>query len=93
MKLYIFKVGRINLKDKGQMTLGVGVNEPISMPVYCYLIEHGKGLVLVDTGMWDMDQCSVKEGEDIVSQLEKLGYQAADVDFVVMTYLHIDHTA
>lgn len=94
MKLYIFKVGRINLKDKGHMTPGSGVNEPISIPVYCYLIEHEKGLVLlVDTGMWDMDPCSVKEGEDIVSQLEKLGYQAADVDFVVMTHLHIDHAA
>ena len=48
MKLYVIRIGRINLPDKGHMTPGSGVGQPISMPAYCYLIEHDKGVVLVD---------------------------------------------
>lgn len=93
MKLYVIRIGRINLPDKGHMTPGSGVGQPISMPAYCYLIEHDKGVVLVDCGQWNGGPGVVQDGEDIVSQLKTLGYQPDDVDYVVMTHLHVDHAA
>lgn len=91
MKLYVMKVGVINLPSKGHMTPGSGMSEPISMPAYCYLIEHPKGLALVDTGMTNGGPSIVKDNQIVYNQLAVLGYKPEDVKYVVMTHLHVDH--
>lgn len=94
MKVYIIPVGRLRLPDKGHMTPGLDVGTPIDMPVYCYLIEHEKCLTLIDTGVDHNGVVSfVEEGQDIVSQLDKLGYAPSDINYVIMTHLHVDHAA
>ena len=93
LKMYIMPAGRINLPDKGHMTPGSGVGEPISMPAYCYLIQHGDTLLLVDTGQSDGGPSAVPDDEICYNQIKKLGYCADDINYVIMTHLHIDHAA
>jgi len=95
MKLYCIQVGAFRLprgfvaarcKDANVLTL---------MPIYAYLIEHPKGLVLVDTGQsYEMrDENTVMEEKDtILSKLVELGCKPDDIKYVVMSHLHLDHS-
>ena len=84
-----------------------GKKHKISVPVTAYLIEHPKGLVLVDTG-WDeairtdarkyegffnyfASPGLLPKGEGVVDQLAGLGYKASDIDYCVLTHMDIDH--
>jgi len=79
------------------------------VPVSAYLIEHEKGLVLIDTG-WHEDiridqkkhlgriphsmyKGQLPEGESIIEQLNELGYTDYDLDYVILTHLHSDHVS
>lgn len=105
MKLYVFNVGSIKL-DKGYITAGKDMSKPLEVPVPAYLITHPKGNVLFDTGMsrdvidkpderWGLVAKVFvpieKNGQDIVSQLSKLGYKPDDISIVVNSHLHLDH--
>lgn len=97
------------------MGLTVPRNQWVWLPVASYLIEHPKGLVLVDTG-WDRrisptgeydkklqsvvlgskmlartNQGMLPEGKAIDEQLQKMGYKASDIDYVVITHLDCDN--
>ncbi len=79
----------------------------LNLPVTTYLIEHPKGLVLVDTGWGTMvrddqveymgefhhslNKAELPEGQAIHEQLAKMGIKPADLDYVVCTHLHSDH--
>jgi glyoxylase-like metal-dependent hydrolase (beta-lactamase superfamily II) len=78
--------------------------EWISIPVCSYLIEHPDGLVLYDTGCdplgmernWSAENKNASpfeavENGSIAERLAQLGYTPDDVDFVVMSHLHVDH--
>ena len=84
-----------------------GKKHKISVPVTAYLIEHPKGLVLVDTG-WDTairenarryegffnyfaSPGFLPEGEGIVDQLASLGYRTSDIDYCLLTHMDVDH--
>lgn len=92
-KMIIFKVGEINLPDRTFALPGTDDHSPVTMPVYCYLIEHEKGLVLVDAGVANEDLGVVEPGQDIAKQLEAAGYALDDIDYLVMTHMHLDHAA
>lgn len=79
----------------------------IFVPVTAYLIEHPKGLVLIDTG-WDTairdntrkyegfvnyfaSPGFLPEGEAVTEHLAALGYSPGDVDYCIMTHMDIDH--
>jgi N-acyl homoserine lactone hydrolase len=79
----------------------------IEVPVTAYLIEHPKGLILVDTG-WDTairrDARSYEgfvnyhaspgrlpEGKSVPEHLARLGYQTSDIDYCILTHMDIDH--
>jgi glyoxylase-like metal-dependent hydrolase (beta-lactamase superfamily II) len=61
------------------------------------LINTGNSVILVDTGIGsDLDPkstdiYSVERAPGLVGSLQKLGYEAEDIDFVVNTHLHFDH--
>jgi glyoxylase-like metal-dependent hydrolase (beta-lactamase superfamily II) len=74
---------------------------------YCLLVETNQGLVLVDTGFGRQDYThpsrtmrvfawlmgvSPNVEEAAVCQVERLGFDPADVQHIVLTHLHIDHT-
>ena len=93
--------------------LGIGrsAEHQIWLPVSAYLIEHPKGLVLIDTGWsnavrnndlgrqhlgffhWLINKASLPEDCAIDEQLAKLGYQTADLDYVILSHLHSDHVS
>ncbi len=81
----------------------------IWLPVSTYLIEHPKGLVLIDTG-WHTDvrvnqkkhlglfhyiinKANLPAGKAIHEQLETRGIQPSDIDFLVLSHLHSDHAS
>lgn len=92
-RLYIMRVGRIEMPDINGMLPGTREHGPASIPAYCYLLEHERGRVLVDTGLENAGLGVVREGEDIVSQLAGLGLKPSDIDYVVLTHMHLDHAA
>ena len=84
-----------------------GKKHQVSVPVRAYLIEHEKGLILIDTG-WDTvirygardyegffnyfaSPGFLPAGEGIVDQLKGLGYRVSDLTNVLFTHLDIDH--
>ena len=95
MKIYNIQCGYVNPVVSGKL-LSKKRNR---YPVYCHLIECKKGLILVNTGLplegmpKDLDkylQPEIRKGEDIVSQLNKLGYKPSDLDLVIITHLDAD---
>ncbi|GLX69726.1 N-acyl homoserine lactonase family protein [Paenibacillus glycanilyticus] len=81
----------------------------IVIPVSAYLIEHPKGLVLVDTG-WHTDvrgdqakylgkisyrisKAFLPEGQAVHEQLLKMGIKAKDLDYVVISHMDADHAS
>lgn len=80
----------------------------VVLPVSSYLIEHPKGLILIDTG-WNklVRQSNWKElgpqvqintgylpqGWSIDERLQNLGYKPSDIDYLLLSHLHCDHVS
>jgi len=81
----------------------------VLLPVSAYLIEHPKGLVLIDTGWhsnvrnnqikylgrlhYMINKAILPEGQAINEQLGKYGIKPQDLDYVVLSHLHSDHAS
>lgn len=84
-------------------------NRRIWLPVKTFLIRHPKGNVLIDTGwdkevrghpvrtitfpMWFASKPKLPQGQSIDEQLAKYSLSAADLDYVIMTHMDIDHNS
>lgn len=83
------------------------VNQVI-LPVSSYLIEHPKGLILIDTGWnktirqsnWQelglqmqINKGYLPAGWAVDERLADLGYKTSDLDYVLMSHLHCDHAS
>ncbi|WP_225048618.1 N-acyl homoserine lactonase family protein [Lacticaseibacillus kribbianus] len=80
----------------------------VTLPVSSYLIEHPKGLVLIDTG-WNklvrtsnwrelgpqvqINTAYLPAGWAIDERLAALGYRPQDLDYVLLSHLHCDHVS
>lgn len=80
----------------------------ITVPVPVFLITHPKGNILCDTGMhksiatdpvsqWGEAKVKrltpdVKQDEDVISQIQKLGVSTDQISYVINTHLHLDHS-
>ncbi|MDR3756483.1 MULTISPECIES: N-acyl homoserine lactonase family protein [Enterocloster] len=70
------------------------------LPVFCYLLNTGSELILVDTGMADSDRANRYHhpgSEQLPDQampraVEKAGYRVEDISRIIFTHLHWDHT-
>lgn len=76
----------------------------ILIPVSCYLIEHPKGLILIDTGWgtnvrkekvskWSPFIPYLPKHQALNEQLTNLGYTSADIDHVILSHLDNDHAS
>lgn len=69
------------------------------LPVWCYLIEHPKGRILVDTGLPHQlphrlrhyYQPEITPEQTLLTQLSKRGLAPTDLDLVLITHLDPDH--
>jgi len=96
MELSIIKNGYLEC-DKGFVTLGRDMGKMIRIPVYCFLVKHPKGNVLIDTGFssdfektWGRRLKYYKPilESDVVKFLKQAN---AKINFIINTHLHIDH--
>lgn len=95
MKLFVFDGGRAHLPDMSHLTPDRNFGRPVTIPVLSFLIDHPKGLVVVDTGV-DIDTADdplfeADPAQRIDRQMRSLGYEPGDVRYVVLTHLHFDH--
>ena len=105
MRLYAFSSGWLNIdKSALQATAGPG---KIAIPVGFFLIHHPKGNVLFDSGDNDKiitdpsywgplgGMLTLPNSRDpeqaILKQLDKAGYKASDINYVVLGHMHLDH--
>lgn len=86
---------------KEAFTPGIDVGLKVLVPYMGYLLENGEKKILVDTGINERFIVDGKAwggfaatgGTDIVKQsLEKEGIKPEDIDIVIYTHLHNDHT-
>jgi glyoxylase-like metal-dependent hydrolase (beta-lactamase superfamily II) len=105
-KLIALEGATISMSEAGLM-IG-GSDAMIDIPIPSFLIEHAKGLVLFDTGCapevavdaegyWGVATKFLKNirftKDQVVDQQVKLhGYKPADVKYVVVSHLHLDHS-
>lgn len=98
-KMYLIETGRIIVPDSDPFAKYHTETFKYSIPVPAVLIKHReKGLVLFDTGIepkhFSESQVSrliYDEEKRIDHQLEKIGYKAEDVKYVVLSHWHRDH--
>ena len=105
-RLYLIPNGFLML-NQSILTSGIGYSEEIKIPVYSVLLDTDDGLFLVDTGLnpdgllkpelaWGerakIVKPIMKEQDDIRVGLGVLGYSIADIQAVINTHLHWDHT-
>lgn len=76
----------------------------VDVPIYSYIIDHPEGTILWDTGShheagsghWPDELFAAFPQHDaeehrLDDDLEDAGYQVDDVDYLVMSHLHLDH--
>ena len=86
---------------KELITVGVDVGLKVKMPYLGFLLDNGKKKLLVDTGINERfiidgkawGALPAKGGTKYVSEsLEKIGVKPDDIETVIYTHLHNDHT-
>ncbi len=87
--------------DKGlYATFREGIGTIIKHPVFAFLLEDGTHKYLVDTGMASTERSKKyhhdglqEPGTAIHEQIEKLGIGLDEIEAVIFTHLHWDHTS
>lgn len=118
IKIHIFHTGAVKVDQaipyKERNPLAVtgffrSQDKKLVLPVSCYLIQHPRGNVLIDTG-WDskyvtekphrffglLDGIStpiIQEGESVDCRLADLGLSPSDIDYVFFSHMDFDHTS
>lgn len=93
------QVGSINL-DRSAMTHYKGKGEKIKVPIWCAGATDGVHKVLVDTGIRDPIEyrkaepgVEQEDDQETVAAVRKvMGWEPEDVDIVINTHLHCDHS-
>jgi N-acyl homoserine lactone hydrolase len=82
------------------------VGTKVEIPYFFYIVQHPAGNVLFDTGghpalvtdprgrlgaAADAFEVTMKDGDDVVSQLARVGLKPSDVGHVALSHLHYDH--
>lgn len=93
------QVGSIQL-DRSAMTHYKGKGEQLVVPIWCAGATDGKHKVLVDTGIRDLKEYQKAEpgvrqtsDQDTVTAVKRImGWNPEDIDIVINTHLHCDHS-
>ncbi len=105
MRLYVFSSGILK-STKDKFTLAKGIGEPFDIPVPYYLLEIEDKKILIDAGIspgcvddprgtWgdivDVYYPVMKEKEKPVNALKSIGVNPEEIDYIIVTHLHLDH--
>lgn len=100
LKIYVFQVGEILLKDISALNSGETGAKLLTNSAY--LIRHPKGDLLWDTGFadslallpegLDSEVATIKVQRTLISQLDELQISPAEVEYLAISHLHPDHT-
>jgi glyoxylase-like metal-dependent hydrolase (beta-lactamase superfamily II) len=106
LRLHVFNTGWAYTSDKS-LYLG-GDNTTRTLPVQCFVLEHPRGLLVFDTGLYAISVAPpgqhagwVNErairfrslpGMNLATQMRTRGLFPEDVAYVVLSHLHRDHT-
>jgi N-acyl homoserine lactone hydrolase len=103
-RLYVIDCGQIHGKDQARWSPGVNVGVPIDLSDNCYLIRHGKQLMLWDTGVPDAvtnlpngqeaanGALVLRRARTLVSALAQLKIKPSDITYVAISHNHGDHS-
>ena len=106
VRLHMFDGGSLRCRVHN-VKLGQGQGEPFEFPVPWFVIEHPRGLALVDGGMaaacagdpvghWGEIAHTywpvMRPEQACVPALEAAGFDPADVRYLLQSHLHLDHT-
>jgi glyoxylase-like metal-dependent hydrolase (beta-lactamase superfamily II) len=105
MKMHVLSGGRVRVRRRIYFP-DADRAETMDVPVYCFLLRHRQGNVLFDSGCHPsvIDDAEARWGSiakvvtpifslelSLISQLQQVGLQPADIDVVVNSHLHLDH--
>lgn len=105
MKMHALSGGRLRMK-KHIFYADAERQETVDLPIACYLMRHGQGNVLFDTGCHPKIGTDPEErwgamaralvpvhnaGDHVVASLADVGLAPEDIDVVVNSHLHSDH--
>jgi glyoxylase-like metal-dependent hydrolase (beta-lactamase superfamily II) len=79
----------IEEKDAEAHLAGVFQKNPTETSVNAFLVNTGERLVLIDAGTGDLLGPSLGK---LVSNIEASGYKASEIDDVILTHIHADHS-
>ncbi len=103
MKLYAMDCGSYEVSDmKDLSSTGKYDGQKLSMVNPCFLIRHPKGDLLWDTGHIDslVDKPDgeisgvwhAKSKVKLITQLEQIGLEANDIEYLSLSHIHPDHS-
>lgn len=106
LQIYALCGGYLEL-DRASMLADLPPGSPWTVPVSSYLVVHPQGRLLFDTGVHCQTltdpigrmgaerakriRIRSQVGDDVVSQLGRMGLQAQEITHVVNSHLHFDH--
>lgn len=98
-KIIPISTGRFQMVEKSNFTYGKDQGVKIQAPILMWFIEGANRRILVDTGGSDTEWAAHyhhpverKKEEDPINALKELGLVPTDIDIIIMTHLHWDHS-
>jgi glyoxylase-like metal-dependent hydrolase (beta-lactamase superfamily II) len=102
-RIYVFEAGNIRGLDPKLFNFTRAELKEVDFVNIAYLIVHPKGTLMFDTGAvpdshFKADGVPVTEGimsasKPLIPQLKAAGYSPSDVNYLVLSHYHSDHTA
>ena len=99
MRIYPLKTGKIYCNKGVTTTFKVDIGKMIYIPSTAWYIETPEHKIMVDTGMCDTARAQIHypnahqaPGQRIDEALEKIGVNIDNIDTVILTHLHWDHS-
>src|SRR3984885_377269 len=103
LRLYVFNCGSLDISDPERFRFKKEELATTNLSVPCFLIVHPKGTLMWDVGA--VPDSTLKPGEKsalegyatitetLKSQMEKIGYQPSDIEYLAFSHYHYDHIA
>lgn len=103
LRLYVFDCGVLKPKDADMFGFKKDQIAVLEMSVPCFLVAHPKGTLMWDVGTVP-DSAFKPDGSPYVQgmmdvdrplrpQLEAIGYEPSDIQYLAFSHYHLDHTA